>query len=270
MTRIYLFGNGLSLAFNEDHYALDALTSRVRDRLSGMRIPGGEPLLNHLEEIATALRPDLSPTPRQSFEEIAGPVDRLANTLSEFGPLVRVATNDQRALPRRTTPHPPHSLQAGRRGPSGKRDVSSIRHVRMGSGQPGVAAHVAAFPPGQEGLVFTDPQGWPLRRSNFRHRVWLSAVRSAELAPLRFHDLRHTAAALAIKAGAHPKAIAERLGHASITTTLNTSGHLFPALDEELVRTARRHGTQLWRGTYVARTRYGGGGDASPRWKSSC
>lgn len=32
----------------------------------------------------------------------------------------------------------------------------------------------------------------------------------------------------------HPKAIHERLGHASITTTLNTYGHLFPALDEEL------------------------------------
>ena len=40
--------------------------------------------------------------------------------------------------------------------------------------------------------------------------------------------------ALAIRAGAHPKPIAERLGHCSITTTLNTYGHLFPALDKEL------------------------------------
>lgn len=97
-----------------------------------------------------------------------------------------------------------------------------------------LAAHLAAFPPGPEGLVFTAPEGGPLRRSSFRSRVWLPATRGVKLEGLRVHDLRHTAAALAITAGAHPKAISERLGHASITTTLNTYGHLFPALDEEL------------------------------------
>jgi integrase len=49
-----------------------------------------------------------------------------------------------------------------------------------------------------------------------------------------FHDLRHTAVALAITQGAHPKAIQARLGHSSITTTLNTYGHLFASLDVEL------------------------------------
>jgi integrase len=49
-----------------------------------------------------------------------------------------------------------------------------------------------------------------------------------------FHHLRHTAAALAIAQGAHPKAIQARLGHASITTTLNLYGHLVPSLDVEL------------------------------------
>ena len=34
--------------------------------------------------------------------------------------------------------------------------------------------------------------------------------------------------------GAHPRAIMERLGHSSITVTLNTYGHLFPGLDEAL------------------------------------
>ena len=34
--------------------------------------------------------------------------------------------------------------------------------------------------------------------------------------------------------GAHPRAIMERLGHSSITVTLNTYGHLFPSLDEAL------------------------------------
>lgn len=97
-----------------------------------------------------------------------------------------------------------------------------------------VAEHVKNHPPGEDGLVFTAPEGGPIRRSIWRVRVWVDATNEARVHPLRIHDLRHTAAALAIKAGAHPKAIADRLGHASITTTLNTYGHLFPALDEEL------------------------------------
>jgi hypothetical protein len=70
-----------------------------------------------------------------------------------------------------------------------------------------------------------------------------------------FHDLRHTAVALAIAEGAHPKAIQARLGHASITMTLNTYGHLFPSLDVELAdrldavcadRLAARGGRSSW------------------------
>jgi integrase len=54
----------------------------------------------------------------------------------------------------------------------------------------------------------------------------------AGLPDLRFHDLRHTHASLLIAAGVHPKAIQARLGHASITTTLNTYGHLMPSAFE--------------------------------------
>ncbi len=56
----------------------------------------------------------------------------------------------------------------------------------------------------------------------------------ARLAPLRIHDLRHTAVALAVAAGAHPKEIQELCGHASITTTLNVYGHLFESLQQRL------------------------------------
>jgi integrase len=44
--------------------------------------------------------------------------------------------------------------------------------------------------------------------------------------------LRHSHAALLIAQGEHPKVIQERLGHASIKTTLDTYGHLFEGLDE--------------------------------------
>jgi integrase len=40
--------------------------------------------------------------------------------------------------------------------------------------------------------------------------------------------------ALAIAAGAHPKAIQTRMGHSSINVTLDRYGHLFPELDEAI------------------------------------
>jgi integrase len=51
------------------------------------------------------------------------------------------------------------------------------------------------------GLVFTAPDGGPVRPSLFRRRVWRPAVRAAGLEPLRIHDLRHSAVALWIAAG---------------------------------------------------------------------
>jgi integrase len=97
-----------------------------------------------------------------------------------------------------------------------------------------LARHLRDFPPGPAGLVFTAPGGGPLRYHNWRRDAWKPAVERAGLEPLRFHDLRHTCAALAIAAGAHPKAVQEHLRHRSITTTLDRYGHLFPALMEGL------------------------------------
>ncbi len=65
----------------------------------------------------------------------------------------------------------------------------------------------------------------------------------------RFHDLRHTYAALLIAQGAHHRAIMERMGHSTITVTLDTYGHLLPkidaALDEALDSTYRGAATRL-------------------------
>jgi integrase len=59
-------------------------------------------------------------------------------------------------------------------------------------------------------------------------------VRTAGLAPLRPHDLRHTAVALWIAAGANPKEVSVRAGHTSVSFTLDRYGHLFPGHDAEL------------------------------------
>ena len=44
----------------------------------------------------------------------------------------------------------------------------------------------------------------------------------------RIHDLRHTAASLMVQAGYPPEMLQEMMRHASITTTLDLYGHLYP------------------------------------------
>lgn len=55
----------------------------------------------------------------------------------------------------------------------------------------------------------------------------------ADLPLIRFHDLRHTHATLALQAGVHPKVVSDRLGHASISITLDLYSHSIPAMQEE-------------------------------------
>jgi integrase len=78
-------------------------------------------------------------------------------------------------------------------------------------------------------LVFTTPGGRVLRLPNWRREVFLPARTQAGIsARFRVHDLRHTAASLMIQAGYPPKMLQEIMGHASITTTLDLYGHLYP------------------------------------------
>ena len=63
-----------------------------------------------------------------------------------------------------------------------------------------------------EAFVFTAPEGGPLRVNLFRARVWRPAIRAAGLDGLRIYDLRHTAVALWIAAGANPKEVSARAG----------------------------------------------------------
>jgi integrase len=82
--------------------------------------------------------------------------------------------------------------------------------------------------PTELGLVFPSSRGALLNDDNFRHRVFRPAVRRTGLTGLRFHDLRHTYAALMVAAGAHPKYLQAQMGHSSIRVTLDLYGHLFP------------------------------------------
>ena len=86
-------------------------------------------------------------------------------------------------------------------------------------------------------LVFTAPEGGPLRASLLRRRFWTPATETAGVAPLRIHDLRHTAVAFWIAAGASPKEIARRAGHASVVTVLDRYGHLLPGEEDRVTET---------------------------------
>jgi len=76
-------------------------------------------------------------------------------------------------------------------------------------------------------LVFTAPDGGVLRLHNFRRRVFAPAAARAGLAGLTPHELRHTAASLAVAAGANVKAVQRMLGHGSAAMTLDVYAGLF-------------------------------------------
>ncbi|HOR57902.1 MAG TPA: site-specific integrase, partial [bacterium] len=57
-------------------------------------------------------------------------------------------------------------------------------------------------------------------------------LEAAGLPKVRLHDLRHTHASLLLARGVHAKVVQERLGHSSITMTLDLYSHLIPGLDE--------------------------------------
>jgi len=91
--------------------------------------------------------------------------------------------------------------------------------------------HVSAEP---EALVFTQPDGGPIRNSNFRRRVWRPAVEAAAIEPLTMHEMRHTAASIMAEAGWSLQAAKEQLGHSSILITADVYSHLFDTSREEL------------------------------------
>ena len=97
-----------------------------------------------------------------------------------------------------------------------------------------LAEHLKVIGARPDDLVFPAPQGGHVRLELWRRRIWTPAVDAAGLAPLRPHDLRHTAVALWIAAGASPKEIATRAGHTSVVTVLDRYGHLLPGHEDKV------------------------------------
>jgi integrase len=81
-------------------------------------------------------------------------------------------------------------------------------------------------------LVFTNEDGQALHPW-VTSRCFRKTVKEAMLPEIRLHDVRHTHATLALRAGIHPKVVSERLGHATVSITLDTYSHAIPAMQEE-------------------------------------
>lgn len=84
-----------------------------------------------------------------------------------------------------------------------------------------------------QGLIFARPNGRPYGPRMIHKLVWDPTVARAGLPRIRFHDLRHTCAALWIELNEPPKFIQQQMRHADIGTTLNVYGHLFPSRAHE-------------------------------------
>jgi integrase len=80
--------------------------------------------------------------------------------------------------------------------------------------------------------VFCEPDG-KLMKPGYLTWAFRKLADGVGLKDVRLHDLRHGHASQLLQQGVHPKVVAERLGHSTITLTMNTYSHVVPAMQED-------------------------------------
>jgi integrase len=93
-------------------------------------------------------------------------------------------------------------------------------------------------------LVFTDAFGGPISRRDLTRSSFAPLLKRANLPHIRFHDLRHTAATLALLQKVPVKVVSEMLGHASVAITLDIYSHVLPSMQEDAAAAME---AALWR-----------------------
>lgn len=100
-----------------------------------------------------------------------------------------------------------------------------------------VEKHLAlGSPPTPDTLIFTDQWGDPINGSHITERHLKPLLRRIGLPAIRFHDLRHGFASLALSQGIRVDLVAQMLGHRSPAMTLAIYAHLMPGDQEEAAR----------------------------------
>ena len=82
-------------------------------------------------------------------------------------------------------------------------------------------------------LVFTNVLGIPLHATGIVRSTLRRLLRTASLPQIRFHDLRHTCATLALSANVNPKVVSEMLGHSTVAITLEIYSHVLPDMQQD-------------------------------------
>ncbi|EOS29549.1 hypothetical protein C804_03479 [Lachnospiraceae bacterium A4] len=81
--------------------------------------------------------------------------------------------------------------------------------------------------------IMADERMFRFTKSYMEHEI-IRGIKASGVKIIRLHDIRHSHASLLVEMGFTPLAIAERLGHEKIETTLNTYSHLYPNKQGEL------------------------------------
>ena len=90
-----------------------------------------------------------------------------------------------------------------------------------------------------EDLVFAHPDGTPLLPLTITH-AWERLTKRAGFPGVRLHDARHTHATIMLSQGVNPKIVSERLGHSTVSMTLDLYSHVLPGLQEAAAQGVRR------------------------------
>lgn len=150
----------------------------------------------------------------------------VANTITEIGA--------------ETVMGPPKTARSRRNVYLDRRTVAALREHRQRQREQRIAAGPAWD--ADHDWVLTDELGGFVRPQSMSYE-WRKVIERLDLPRIRLHDLRHTHATLALKAGVHPKVVSERLGHATVGITLDLYSHVVPSL-------ARDAAEQIMSSTY--------------------
>jgi integrase len=82
-------------------------------------------------------------------------------------------------------------------------------------------------------LACAHADGQPIQPRSLTHEFAKQVKRVKDLPRVRFHDLRHSHATQLLLSGVHPKIAQERLGHSTITTTLDLYSHVTDTMQTE-------------------------------------
>jgi integrase len=87
----------------------------------------------------------------------------------------------------------------------------------------------------EDDLVFAQPDGQPLKPDTVSH-AFVALARRLGFEGISLHSCRHSHATLLLKRNTHPAVVMQRLGHSSITVTINTYSHVMPSLQKSAAK----------------------------------